>query len=190
MDYAKRLVPWQSWEEWMYVRNLLYSMDYNEQMKGISIVKVWNCRCSAIPIAVQSSSLFTELLIKMDYYSKNQYIETEPFEISTLTYAASMALIRMVNGIIDAEQKGVYAKSVNVIAEELNIPREFVDLRHRCTHGDIPSFDVLYSSLQQGKRWLYENYWQVSLISNCLCIETTSSHRGAYELHRPAVGSD
>ena len=78
-----------------------------------------------------------------------------------LLYSASLAMIRMVNGIIDIEQKGVYSKSVNVIAEEIGLPRAFVDLRHNCTHSELPSFDGMLLSLQSAKMWLGDFYWQV-----------------------------
>lgn len=161
MNYSKRLVPWQKWEEWRYVKELLYSDNYEYQQEGISIVKAWKCRCSSIPVAVESTSLFSELLIKMDEMIRSQTIENNQIQYSELVNASSMAIIRMVNGLIDVEQKGAYSKSVNVIAEEIGLPREFVDLRHRCTHGTIPSFEVLYSALQEGKQWLYEVYWLV-----------------------------
>ena len=187
MNFPKRLVPWQKWEEWSYVKDLLYSMDYNQQLDGISIVKAWKCRCTAIPISIECTSIFTELLMKIRAIIHNRTIESNQMDYSELMYSASMALIRMVNGIVDAEQKGVYSKSVNVIAEEVGLPREFVDLRHRCTHGTIPSIEVLYSSMEEAKKWLYEYYWLVFYFDLNHSLETGGIHYRSCQLDYSAA---
>ena len=54
-----------------------------------------------------------------------------------------LSLSRFVNGLVDAQQKGVYAKSVAAVAEALDLPHAFVDLRHEATHGALPSLPLL-----------------------------------------------
>ena len=65
MNFTKRLVPWQSWDEWRYVKDLLYSSNIEDEKKGVSIVNAWKCRCVTIPVAVESTALYTDLLIQM-----------------------------------------------------------------------------------------------------------------------------
>ena len=161
MNFTKRLVPWQSWDEWRYVKDLLYSNNMEDEKKGVSIVNAWKCRCVTIPVAVESTALYTDLLIQMTTIMTMTTIEGQQEQYTQQLYASSMAIIRMVNGIIDAQQKGAYSKSVNIIAEEIGLPRDFVDLRHGCTHSSLPSIEVLYSALQEGKQWLFEHYWIV-----------------------------
>ena len=43
MNFTKRLVPWQSWDEWRYVKDLLYSNNMEDEKKGVSIVNAWKC---------------------------------------------------------------------------------------------------------------------------------------------------
>ena len=112
-------------------------------------------------MAVETTALFTSLILKMDECLNQSYCGSASSDYTHLHYAAALAMIRMVNGIIDVEQKGVYSKSINVLAEEIGLPRYFVDLRHRCTHSDMPSFEVLLLGLKNGKHWLYDFYWQV-----------------------------
>lgn len=57
------------------------------------------------------------------------------------SYAA--ALIRLVNGLVDPLQLGVYARSIAAIAAQLGLPAWLVDLRHAATHEDLPSLELL-----------------------------------------------
>ena len=163
MNSVNRLVPWVNLDQWLYVKSLLYSVEPKLISEGIDIVNSWKIRASGVPVAVESTALFAELIMKMDLCLHEEEANGYSTSHNELCLAASLALIRMVNGMIDVEQKGVYSKSVNTIAEEIGLPRIFVDLRHRCTHNDIPSFDILYSSLKNAKHWLYDAYWMVYL---------------------------
>ncbi|KAJ3073470.1 rRNA-processing protein las1 [Podochytrium sp. JEL0797] len=73
----------------------------------------------------------------------------------------SIAFVRFVNGVVDAQQKGVFAGSVAGIAESLGLPAWFVDLRHSGTHDRLPSISVLRSGCHQALQWLNDNYWIV-----------------------------
>lgn len=74
-----------------------------------------------------------------------------------LMYA--MAIIRFVNGLVDREQKGKFAKSINTLARQMGLPSWFVDLRHASTHERLPSLSVLRDSAHQAVGWLHDNYW-------------------------------
>ena len=70
-------------------------------------------------------------------------------------------IVGMVNGMIDVEQKGLYSRSVNMVAEDISLPRYFVDLRHRCTHSELPSFERIREAVSNARLWLLEAYWNV-----------------------------
>lgn len=57
-----------------------------------------------------------------------------------------MALTRLVNSLVDPLQTGLYARSISQIASELGLPLNFVQLRHRATHEDLPSHSNLLES--------------------------------------------
>ena len=57
-------------------------------------------------------------------------------------------------------QKGLYARSVHSVAEELGIPDWLVDLRHDATHSSLPATDVLHAAADTALAWLKENYWE------------------------------
>ena len=76
-----------------------------------------------------------------------------------LRLAYSMALIRFVNGLVDPEQGGPYARSIAGIAAQIGLPLWFVELRHAATHEDLPALSVLRDAARKGVDWLYARYW-------------------------------
>lgn len=55
----------------------------------------------------------------------------------------STAIIRLVNGLVDPLQSGVYARSIASIAAQLGLPGWLVEVRHAATHEELPSLEVL-----------------------------------------------
>jgi len=55
----------------------------------------------------------------------------------------STAVIRLVNGLVDPLQSGVYARSIASIAAQLGLPGWLVEVRHAATHEELPSLEVL-----------------------------------------------
>ena len=74
--------------------------------------------------------------------------------------ALAMALVRLVNGLADSGQKGMFASSVYDIAAQLRLPRTLVDLRHESTHGAMPSWPMLRSAADAALAWLWDAYWR------------------------------
>ena len=52
-------------------------------------------------------------------------------------------MIRFVNGLVDPLQQGVFARPIYVLAAQIGLPAWIVELRHRSTHEDLPSLEVL-----------------------------------------------
>ena len=59
------------------------------------------------------------------------------------------ALIRLVNGLVDPLQQGVYARSIAGIAAQIGLPQWLVELRHAATHEDLPSLEVLREAARE-----------------------------------------
>jgi len=154
MPEEGRITAWSSWDEWKFVYKLLYSYGNIEaQAKGVDMVNMWksNIRQGTLPISIDiTSSLVSVYLQNLDEISI-------PFEFKQL--ASAMAIVRFVNGITDQLQTGLYAQSVQIIAEKINIPDWMVDLRHESTHARLPSIELLKSGIIVALEWLDENYW-------------------------------
>jgi hypothetical protein len=46
-------------------------------------------------------------------------------------------------------------------ATAIGMPEQFVELRHRATHEEMPSLEVLRPMARQGLEWLWERWWKV-----------------------------
>ncbi|KAK9447124.1 Las1-like-domain-containing protein [Limtongia smithiae] len=74
-----------------------------------------------------------------------------------LAYAS--ALVRFVNGFLDAHQKSQYARALHLLALQVGMPTSFVELRHACTHENLPRLDVLERGARDALQWIRERYW-------------------------------
>ena len=163
-----RVCPWCSWEEWDEVRRALLPMEHNEDgaagkndgsaacstsSKGPEwaqgVVAAWRAR-GRVPVAVDATAEIMQIKLG-DPLGHGSAHEKQ--------LALAMALVRLVNGVSGALQKGVYAKSVASLAEQVGLPRILVDLRHEATHSGLPSLSVLSIAADQALDWLRENYW-------------------------------
>ena len=152
MASSARVVCWQNHEEWLHVYRTLYNFDDPEaQRRGIHRVAVWKSRSMGkLPLAIEC----TANLISAHLGSTSNIQER-------LTLA--MAIVRFVNGMVDQDQKGKFARSVQSIAEEIGLPDWLVDMRHEATHANLPSIDTLRSGLRASLSWLQGKYWDAQL---------------------------
>ena len=45
------------------------------------------------------------------------------------------------------------------LAQEINLPAVFVDIRHDGAHGEMPSLDNLRDAAVRALEWLWDHYW-------------------------------
>ena len=145
---------WSSWNEWNYVKDLLTSTSFEDQLKGMEFLKMLRSRVrgGSLPISVELTNTL--------FVSKHKLDNATPGNKLDVCLCAAMAIIRFINGITDQFQTGAYAQAVQNITSKIGIPDWMVDLRHEATHGQLPSFNVLQSGVNFGLEWLFENYWE------------------------------
>jgi ribosomal biogenesis protein LAS1 len=71
------------------------------------------------------------------------------FSPVVLRQAYALAIIRLVNGLVDPLQQGVYARPISSIAAQIGLPSWLVELRHAATHEDLPSMHLLREAATQ-----------------------------------------
>ncbi|KAI8589499.1 Las1-like-domain-containing protein [Geranomyces variabilis] len=178
-----RSVPWASQLEWEDVFAWLYAgLDHSEcvatRSRGVRRVKAWTSR-GKVPHAVDSTASLVEVWLRDGcggVYGPSNVSQLELRLLYTMTF------IRFVNGVVDANQRGMYASSVANLAEQLGLPGWFVDLRHAGTHDQLPTLPLLRSGCTQALQWLHANYW---IVQKTYVANTTSDLRsllGRYKL--------
>ncbi|TPX51192.1 hypothetical protein SeLEV6574_g00460 [Synchytrium endobioticum] len=165
MRLTARVVPWTSTDEWEFVKSLLYPpvFDAATVQKGVDHVRMWASRGN-LPQAAEMTAMMAECFIMENHRatlglraSADGEVGRASESILRLTY--SMAVIRFVNGLVDASQTPGRLQSVASVAETLGIPLWMVDLRHAATHEHLPSLSLLKSAAQHAMRWLDKHYW-------------------------------
>ncbi|KAG8939226.1 rRNA-processing protein las1, partial [Tulasnella sp. 408] len=66
-----------------------------------------------------------------------------------LRQAYALAIVRLVNSLVDPLQQGVFARPIAAIAAQIGLPAWFVELRHQATHEDLPSLLVLQEAARE-----------------------------------------
>lgn len=90
-----------------------------------------------------------------------------------LRQAYALAIVRLVNSLVDPLQQGVYARPIAAIAAQIGLPAWFVELRHQATHEDLPSLFVLQEAAREALTWLLHNYF-IPTISPALASSQTT----------------
>jgi hypothetical protein len=147
-----RTTPWADSEEWFQVFKNLYSVEEEKRLLGINRVKAWANR-TKLPHSIESTSNLVE--VGLQGRKKSSCSEKE------ISLLLCMALIRFVNGLVDAAQKGTVATSAIGIAEQLDLPIWLVEIRHQATHDRIPPLSQLRRARLQALDWLRVHYWEI-----------------------------
>ncbi len=60
---------------------------------------------------------------------------------------------------LDPLQPPLHKRSMYALAQEMNLPAVFVDIRHDGAHGEMPSLDNLRDASVRALGWLWDHYW-------------------------------
>eukprot|EP01138_Halocafeteria_seosinensis_P004857 gb/GECG01004966.1/.p1 GENE.gb/GECG01004966.1/~~gb/GECG01004966.1/.p1 ORF type:complete len:661 (+),score=72.01 gb/GECG01004966.1/:1-1983(+) len=151
-------VPWVSWGEWCSVYRALCAAELDSKQWALDRIAAWETR-GKVPVAVTSTAHILSCGLHHDFPQQLQQGGSRARTVLEDRLATSMAIVRMVNGLIDPLQTKAKAMSVNGIAKKLGIPRVLVDLRHEATHTQLPSIETLLYARSWAIDWLFTNYW-------------------------------
>lgn len=149
MASAGRVVPWSSWREWQDVADALLADDTASWERGTAAVAAWRAR-GRLPLAVEATAVLRAA-------AANDRLERADESGLRMTYA--MAVVRLVNGVTDPQQRGKFAAPVQALAQAAGLPRLLVDVRHEATHNELPSLPVLRRAAEAALEWLRTRYW-------------------------------
>jgi ribosomal biogenesis protein LAS1 len=159
------ITPWRTHSDLLTVRQQLYSLPTSQNQTAnqnettpdhralaISRIMAWKLRGN-LPHAIESTALLTDAILHHDL-SLNSIFSVRA------VYAA--AFTRFVTGFCDIgrnRERALEPSSMLVIARQIDMPDEFVALRHEATHEDLPSVQRLVAICEQALEWLWRVYW-------------------------------
>jgi hypothetical protein len=179
LEQQRRVVPWRSWAEWyavwraLYNNNTISNNNINDSNSSnvvfaIERVHTWQVRGRVPKSVLATADLVVALGVSVDQSSSSRL-------------ALAMAVIRMVNSLVDPWQRRHVAQSVQLIANALHLPRMLVDLRHAATHTELPPLALLQTAATVALRWLNEWYWlpqsERAEHLGLVCADLAAAHR-------------
>lgn len=144
------LVPWKDWDEWIFVKDSIFSDEQEKKKIGIEYINMWRSRCY-LPHLVEMTAQIVDFELRTNKYSQ--------LNENGLRYEGAAIIIRFVNGVLDGLQPSFRAKSITYLADKVSLPRMFVDIRHEATHNQLPSIQLLNFVFPHAIYWLKEYYW-------------------------------
>lgn len=161
MSTALKTIPFANWDEWIAIRNDLYSTSIFARLAAIERVSAWRRRGS-VPHSMDMTAQFVDIMLKDPHFGYHE-LTLQHYDTENIQLLYSIIVVRAVNGLVDPNQQGYYAQSVLSLAEKLKLPGWIVELRHDATHNRLPSLSVLRAACSFMLQWFQTNYWEPQL---------------------------
>ncbi|CAM8942006.1 unnamed protein product [Rhodiola kirilowii] len=154
---GSNVVPWSSWHEWDVVRDSLFS---SSPASALNRIRAWRGK-GCLPSVVDITSSLIEIQQKDPFFNAKRaggQLGDELLSQEMMSMLYCMAIIRLVNCVIERTRKR-NGKSIAEAAEEIQIPRMLIDIRHEGSHRDLPSLEILRLASVEALEWLKMYYW-------------------------------
>ncbi|XP_070670626.1 uncharacterized protein [Malus domestica] len=167
--YSYKLVPWLSWDEWLFVDKSLFSNSPDFVASALRRISTWRSR-GCLPITIEVTASIIEIQRKDPHFRKDQSNDALDNSRTDQSIDASlseemlamlycMAIMRLVNGVVEKTRKKTEV-SIAVAADAIGIPRTLIDVRHEGSHRELPALDVVRTASVKALHWLKCYYWE------------------------------
>ncbi|KAG9085713.1 rRNA-processing protein las1 [Ceratobasidium sp. UAMH 11750] len=158
-------VPWATLAELDELCSWIYDpqTDANSKLLAKNRLCAWQVN-TPLPHALESVLSFLNAML----------LESSNVPSAALRQVYALALIRFVNGLVDPLQQGVFARPIYSLAAQIGLPAWIVELRHRSTHEDLPSLEVLREATHESMTWLLNRYFLPTLSSSVSTVESVN----------------
>ncbi|CAL8135830.1 unnamed protein product [Prunus armeniaca] len=170
-SYSYKLVPWLSWDEWLFVDESLFSNSPNSVASALRRISAWRSR-GCLPVVVevtegQGQGLMPNVLCfavlkdqSNDALDNCRGVQSSDASLSDemLAMLYCMAIMRLVNGVVEKTRKKTEV-SLAGAADAIVIPRTLIDIRHG-SHRELPALEVVRSASVKALDWLKYYYWE------------------------------
>ncbi|KAK9999344.1 hypothetical protein SO802_018947 [Lithocarpus litseifolius] len=114
-SYSHKLVPWLSWDEWLFVKDCLFSNSPDSVATAFRRILAWRSR-GCLPVAIEVTASIIEIQQKDPHFRENQSNGAyDNFRVDQTSYVLlsedmlamlyCMAIIRLVNGVVEKTRK-------------------------------------------------------------------------------------
>ncbi|KAI3820130.1 hypothetical protein L1987_13988 [Smallanthus sonchifolius] len=152
-----KLVPWISWDDWNLVRESLFSSSPASIDLALQRISAWRSR-GCVPVIIEVTASIVETQQKDSYFRDGQS-GSDLLAENMLTMLYCMTIMRLVNGIVEKTRKKNEI-SIGEAADVIGIPRMLIDIRHECSHRDLPSLRLVRLASRKALDWLKDYYWE------------------------------
>jgi len=155
------ITPWRSPSDLLAVRALLYSpTDPADLHQAITIIRAWKLRGN-LPHAVESTGLlFSAIEQHQNALASNGHGTSSDANSFATRAAYTLALSRFVTGFADlGRHRAGVGQTMQDVARSINLPPQFVELRHEAAHEEVPTLGRLVRMAEEAVAWLWVNYW-------------------------------
>ncbi len=149
------ITPWRTQTDLLEVRQQLYSSGVQQtdmQRHAVERIMAWKLRGN-LPHAVESTALLVDAVLHHDMDNNSSF---------SIRAVYGAAFCRFVTGFCDIgrhKERHLEPSSMLEIAKQIDMPAEFVALRHEATHEELPSTHRLVDATQKALAWLWKVYW-------------------------------
>ncbi|XP_022985650.1 pre-rRNA-processing protein las1-like [Cucurbita maxima] len=167
-SYSRKLVPWSTWSEWLFVSHSLFSDSVDSVAAALSRISTWRSR-GCLPVVVEVTASIIEIQQKDPYFIKNLSVDASvrgteeqlnnvSLSEEALAMLYCMAIMRLVNGVVEKTRKKTEV-SIAVAADAIGLPRMLIDIRHEGSHRELPALQVVWCASTKALCWLKSYYW-------------------------------
>jgi len=150
----------------------------NAAQYALDVVEVWRQRSNRLPHSIESTAMLVTAIVgdsvRLLHDLLPQPCTSLPLRsaprsalrsVSELRSTYSLAILRSVNGLVDANNQGGGTKrSVASLASNINLPAWLVDLRHDISHNEMPSLMTLRVASTTLVEYFSSNYFAEKLL--------------------------
>ncbi|GJY33030.1 ribosomal biogenesis protein LAS1L-like protein isoform X2 [Tanacetum coccineum] len=135
-----KFVPWITWDDWTFFTQSLFSSSFQSIHAALQRVSAWRSR-GCLPILIEVTASIVEIQ-QMDSHFREGLSESGLLADDMLTMMYCMTIMRLVNGFVEKTRKKNEI-SIGEAADVIGIPRMLIDIRHECSHRDLPSLRLV-----------------------------------------------
>lgn len=151
------VTPWRTHQDLLDIRRQLYRLDGFDTAPdtrdlAVQRVMAWKARGN-LPHAVESTALLLDAVL---------HHRNTTNSVFSIRAVYSAAFTRFVTGFCDigrSKERLLEPSSMLDIAKQIDMPVEFVTLRHEATHQELPEIHRLVSATEDALDWLWAVYW-------------------------------